>query len=74
VAIEVGRLEPDPRGDELELTWNGSERELTIDELPADPSKAAALDCIASDRVDGAYAAHAHRLRGDLWELSILAL
>ena len=25
VAIEVERLDPDPRGNELELTWNGSE-------------------------------------------------
>ena len=74
VGIEVERLEPDPRGDELELTWNGSELSLTIDELPADPSRAAALERIASSRVHGAYAAHAHRLRGDLWELSVLAL
>ena len=74
VAIEVDRLEPDPRGAELELTWNGSELELTIDDLPADPSRAAALERLAVERVDGAYAAHAHRLRGDLWELSVLPL
>ena len=54
VAIEVGRLEPDPRGDELELTWNGSELELTIDDLPAEPSRAAALERLAAERVDGA--------------------
>jgi hypothetical protein len=29
---------------------------------------------MAADRVSGAYAAHAHRLREDLWELSVLAL
>jgi predicted trehalose synthase len=74
VAIEVERLDPDPRGDELELTWNGSELELTIDQLPADPAQAEALERIATARVAGAYAAHAHRVRGDLWELSILAL
>ena len=74
VGIEVEQLHPDPRGNELGLTWNGSELELTIDELPADPSQADALERIAAARVDGAYAAHAHRLRGDLWELSILAL
>ena len=74
VGIEVERLDPDPRGDELELTWNGSEPNLTIDELPADPSQAAALERIASSRFDGPYAAHAHRLRGDLWELSVLPL
>ena len=74
VAIEVERLDPDPRGNELELTWNGSELELSIDNLPADPSQAAALERIAAGRVNGAYAAHAHRLRGDLWELSVLQL
>jgi len=74
VAIEVERLDPDPRGNELELTWNGSELELTIDDLPADPSQAAALERLAAARVSGAYAAHAHRLQRDLWELSVLAL
>jgi len=74
VGIEVGRLEPEPRGDELELTWNGSELELTIDDVPAEPTRAAALERLANERVNGAYAAHAHRLRGDLWELSVLAL
>jgi hypothetical protein len=74
VAIDVHRLDPDPRGNELELTWNGSERELTIDDLPADPAQAPALELLAAERVNGAYAAHAHRLRGDVWELSVLAL
>jgi hypothetical protein len=74
VGIAVERLEPDPRGDELELTWSGSELTLTVDELPADPSQAGALERLAAARVDGAYAAHAHRLRGDLWEISILPL
>jgi hypothetical protein len=74
VTIDVERFDPDPRGDELELTWNGSELELTIDELPASPTQASALERIATSRVDGAYAAHAHRLRGDLWEISVLPL
>jgi len=65
VSIEVAQLDPDPRGNELELT---------IDQLPADPAQAGALERIAARRIDGAYAAHAHRLRGDLWELSVLAL
>jgi len=73
VSIEVGRLDPDPRGTELELVRNDS-LELTIDDLPADPAQASALERIASGRIDGPYAAHAHRLRGDLWELSVLAL
>jgi len=74
VAIEVARLDPDPRGRDLELSWNGSELALTIDGLPANPSGASALERVAADRVSGAYAAHAHRVRGDLWELSVLAL
>jgi predicted trehalose synthase len=74
VAIDVQRLDPDPRGNELELTWNGSETELTIDDLPADVSTVPALEQLATERIDGPYAAHAHRLRGDLWELSVLAL
>ena len=74
VAIEVERLDPDPRGSELELTWNESELALTIDSLPAEPAQASALERIATGRVGGAYAAHAHRVRGDLWELSVLQL
>jgi hypothetical protein len=74
VSIEVDRLDPDPRGNELELTWNGSELVLTVDDLQADPGRAEALERIARARVAGAYAAHAHRLRGDVWELSVLAL
>jgi len=73
-AVGVARLDPDPRGRDLELSWNGSELALTIDGLPADPSGASALERVAAERVSGAYAAHAHRLRGDLWELSVLAL
>jgi hypothetical protein len=74
VSIEVDRLDPDPRGGELELTWNGSSLELTIDDMPAEPGRAEALQRIARSRVAGAYAAHAHRLRDDVWELSVLAL
>jgi hypothetical protein len=74
VAIEVVSLQPDPEGDELELTWNGSERTLVVDSLPADPARATALERIAAARVQGTYAAHARRVRGDLWEVSVLAL
>ncbi len=73
-AIEVARLAPDPDGDELELTWNGSALALTVDRMPAGPERAAALERIAAAREPGPYAAHAHRLRGDLWEISVLAL
>jgi hypothetical protein len=74
VTIEVERLDPDPRGVDLALTWNGAELELSIDELPANPTQASSLERIAAGRVDGPYSAHAHRLRGDLWEISVLAL
>jgi hypothetical protein len=74
VAIDVEALDPSPRGDELQLTWNGSASELTIDGVPADPAQASALERIAARRMRGPYAAHAHRVRGDLWELSVLAL
>jgi hypothetical protein len=74
VAIEVARLDPDPPGGELELTWDGAAPTLTVDDLPADPARASALERIASGRESGPYAAHAHRLRGDVWELSVLRL
>jgi hypothetical protein len=74
VAIEVATLQPDPGADELELTWTGSERALVADSLPADPSRAAALARIAESRVRGAYAAQAHRVRGEAWEISVRAL
>jgi hypothetical protein len=74
VSIEVARLEPDPQGDDLELTWNASSLELVADGMPADPSRAAALERIAAAREDGPYAAHAHRLEGDLFELLVLPL
>jgi hypothetical protein len=74
VAIEVARLDPDPRGDDLQLTWNGDRLDLSVDGVPADPARASALERIAAARVRGSYAAHAHRVRGDLWELSVLAL
>jgi hypothetical protein len=74
VAIEVQRLDPDPRGDELELVRSQSGLELSIDGVPAEPTQASALERIANARVPGAFAAHGHRLRGDLWELSVLAL
>jgi hypothetical protein len=74
VAIDVASLTHEPAGDDLELTWDGSRLALSIDSAPADPSRATALQRAAAARVDGAYAAHAHRLRGDLWEISVFAL
>ena len=72
--IEVARLDPDPPGDELELTWDGSAHELTIDDSRADPAKGSALQHLAAEREGGRYAAHAHRLEGDLFEVSVLPL
>ena len=73
-AIEVVRLDPDARGDDLELTWDGSELALTTDGLPTDPGTAPALERIARDREQGAFAANAHRLDGDLFEILVLPL
>lgn len=74
VAIEVERLDPDPRGSSLELTFDGTDVRLVIDGIPADPMQGAALERMAVGRVRGAYAAHAERVAGDLWELSVRAL
>jgi hypothetical protein len=74
VRIEVARLDPDPGADELELTWDGDVLGLTADGVPADPSRASALERLAAARESGAYAAHANRLEGDLFELLVLPL
>ena len=72
--IEVVRLEPDPDGDDLELTWDGAAHTLAVDGVLASPSRASALERIATEREEGSYAAHAHRLDGDHWEIMVLAL
>ena len=73
-AIETTRLDPNPRGDDLELTWDGATLALVTDGMPADPSSAAALELLAAAREDGSYAAHAARLDDDLWEILVLPL
>ncbi len=73
-SIEVVRLDPNPEGVDLELTWDGTTLALTTDGVPTDPSRASALERIASERESGAYSAAAHRLTEDLWEILILAL
>lgn len=72
--IEVVRLHPDPGGDELELTWDRATLSLTIDGVPEGAARASALEQVAAGREAGSYAAHAHRLEGDLWELLLLPL
>lgn len=74
VAIDVVRLDPTPDGDDLELIWDGSRLALSVDDVPADPMRAVALERLAATRESGAYSAHAHRLAGDLFEVLILAL
>jgi hypothetical protein len=75
VSIEVVELGPGPRGTDLELTWDGSTLSLSVDTLPADPAQADALERLASARLHGRpYAARAHRLVGELWEILVLPL
>ena len=73
-AIEVVRLDPDPRGDDLELTWDGSTLSLLADGRPTDPANASALERLARQREEGAYSASAHRLAEGLFEVLVLAL
>lgn len=73
-AIEVARLDPDPRGNDLELTWDGSTLVLTEDGRPSDPTNAQALESLARESESGPYAASAHRLDGDLFEVLVLPL
>ncbi|MGH3134659.1 MAG: hypothetical protein ACRDNY_13145 [Gaiellaceae bacterium] len=72
--IEVAQLDPNPDGDDLELTWDGASHALAVDGAPAGLSRATALERLAASRVRGRYAAHAHRLEGDLWEIHVLPL
>jgi len=73
-SIEVVRLDPEPRGADLELTSDGETASLRVDDLPSGIDGAVALRALAESREDGAYAAHAHRLESDLWEVLILPL
>lgn len=73
-AIEVAHLGPSTYGDDLELTWDGATLELVTDGEPADPATAPALERYASARRDGPYAASAHRLVGDVFEITVLAV
>jgi hypothetical protein len=73
-SIEVARLGPSTYGDDLELSWDGTTLELVADGESADPSSAPALERVAAAREHGPYAASAHRLTGDLFEISVLPL
>jgi hypothetical protein len=73
-AIDVVQLEPDPAGDDLQLTWDGSTLALAADGIPVDVGRAAALERLASEREPGPYAARAQRLEKNLFEVSVLPL
>jgi hypothetical protein len=73
-AIDVVQLDPDPDGDDLELTWDGETLSLAADGIPVDVERAEALERVASERRTGPYAARATRLDGSLFELSVLPL
>jgi len=73
-AIEVVQLDPDPDGDDLELTWDGTTLALAADGIPVDVVRAEALERVAAEREDGPYAARARRLEDDLFEISVLPL
>ena len=59
---------------EREVLEQVTEARAAAGRVPADPAQASALERIATARIHGSYAAHARRVRGDLWELSVLAL
>jgi hypothetical protein len=73
-SIDVVNLDPDPDGDDLELTWDGDTLALAADGIPVAVERAEALERIAAERERGPYAARATRLVGSLFELSILPL
>ena len=72
--IEVVQLDPDPEGDDLELSWDGETLALAADGIPVDVERAEALERVASERQRGPYAARARRLEDSLFELSVLPL
>ncbi len=72
--IEVVQLDPNPEGDDLELSWDGETLALAADGIPVDVERAEALERIASERQRGPYAARARRLEDNLFELSVLPL
>lgn len=73
-SVEVRELDPDPDGDDLELSFDGTMLALMVDGMPAAPDRAESLRSLAQSREDGAYVAQAHRLADHLWEVSILPL
>ncbi len=71
-AIEVVELTEDPSGDELELTWDGSERGYRVDGSPSFGSQRE-LEQLAGSRHES-YVVRGTRLDGLLWEISVAPL
>ncbi len=70
--IEVARL-PSASGQEIELTVHGGERSLRVDGLST-LATVPELERLAAERRLEAYAVHARRLDGDLWEVRLAPL
>jgi hypothetical protein len=73
-AIDVVQLDPDPDGNDLELTWDGETLSLAADGIPVGVERAEALERVAAERQAGPYAARATRLVDSLFELTVYPL
>lgn len=71
-SIEVVSLADDPTGDELELTWDGSERGYRVDGSPSFGSQHE-LERLAGSRHEH-YVVRGARLDGQLWEIQVAPL
>lgn len=69
--IQVARFEQD--GDTIELTQTGDGRALRVDGMPSFGGLPE-LERIGEAQAGAAYAVHAERLDGDLWEVRVSAL
>jgi hypothetical protein len=70
--IETVELAHDPGGDSVELSWNGVERTVRIDDTPT-LAGVPELERLGSSRHD-AYVVSAARLDGSTWEVSVAPL
>lgn len=70
--LETVILDPDPGGEEILVVWDGTERAVTIDGVPA----LAVLPELGWARggVVGPYAATLRRLEGPCWEIERAAI
>ena len=69
------QLDPDPDGDDLELSWDGETLALAADGIPVDVERAEALERSSRPSASAARTSRGRRrLEGSLFELSILPL